>query len=148
MASKLGVSLEGWPNTPKSPQPIWITKAVEMGNPSQEAEATFGDALKSLLAEATISKRSLDKITATHKKRQLTSSMSMMMMLGDDKLPDFFPRQHVMVHRRNKVFTLITLSDQYRLYVEGSELFISARELRNICAYQGTKCLPKLILFF
>lgn len=23
MASRLGVSLEGWPNTPKSPQPIW-----------------------------------------------------------------------------------------------------------------------------
>lgn len=23
MASRLGVSLDGWPNTPKSPQPIW-----------------------------------------------------------------------------------------------------------------------------
>lgn len=26
MASRLGVSLEGWPNTPKSPQPIWRAK--------------------------------------------------------------------------------------------------------------------------
>lgn len=69
--------------------------------------------------------------------------MSMIIMFGDDKIPDFCARQHVTVHRRNKVLTRIPPSDQYLSYIEGSELFTSARELRNICAYQEIRCLTK-----
>lgn len=74
--------------------------------------------------------------------------MSMIIMFGDEKFPDFCARQHVMVHRRNKVSTRITPSDQYLPYFGGSELFSFAQELRNICAYQRTKWLPKLIWLF
>lgn len=71
-----------------------------MGNSSQEVETVHLEAHSKVCLQKP---RLVNAVTATHEKRELTSSMSMMIMFGDEKFPDFCAGQHVMVHRRNKV---------------------------------------------